>query len=71
MICCCTLAGTSACKNCSNRHEYYYPQYVIDYAKTNPIYLQKDSIRISALEHAIERLNEKIDKLLGEKDERK
>lgn len=71
MICCCSLAGTSACKNCNRRYEFYYPQYVIDYAKTNPKYLQKDSIRISALEHAIERLNEKIDKLLGEKDERK
>ena len=67
MICCCSLAGTSACNNCLRKKEYEYPQYVIDYAKTDPWYLQKDSVRIAALEHAIERLNEKIDKLLEQK----
>ena len=64
MICCCSLAGTTACKNCNRRYEYYYPEYVIDYSKTNPLILQDNSSKIAALEHAVERLNEKIDKLL-------
>ena len=64
MICCCSLAGTTACNNCNRRADFEYPQYVIDYSKTNPFYLYKDSMRIAALENAVERLNEKIDKLL-------
>lgn len=68
MICCCSLAGTTACNNCNRRYEYYYPEYVIDYSKNNPFILQEDSNRISALEHAIQILNDKVDKLLGEKE---
>ena len=61
MICCCALAGTTACKNCNRRAEFEYPQYVIDYSKTNPLILQNDSSKIAALEHAVEILNEKIE----------
>lgn len=64
MICCCSLAGTTACRTCARRSEFYYPQYVIEYSKTNPLILQDDSSKIAALEHAVEILNEKIDELL-------
>lgn len=69
MVCWCSLAGTTACKNCSRIYEFHYPEYVIDYSITNPIILQDNNSRIVALEHAIERLNEKIDKLLGADNE--
>ena len=64
MICCCALAGTAACKNCNRRAEFEYPQYIIDYSKTNPLILQDNSSKIAALEHAIKILNDKIDMLL-------
>lgn len=68
MICCCALAGTAACKNCNRRAEFEYPQYVIDYSKTNPFILQQDSNKITALEHAIEILNDKIEILESNSD---
>lgn len=63
MICCCALAGTAACKNCNRRAEFEYPQYIIDYAKTNPIYLYENNMRIAELEHAVQILAEHLEKL--------
>ena len=63
MICCCALAGTAACKNCNRRAEFEYPQYVIDYSKTNPTYLYENSMRIVALEHALRILTDRLEKV--------
>lgn len=66
MICCCALAGTSACRNCNRRAEYYYPQHYIDYEQKQINFIVGDS-RIAELENAIKRLNERIDEILEQK----
>ena len=66
MICWCALSGTSACKSCSRMKEYYYDGYEIISMPYNKPYILKENKRISRLEEAVKRLNERIDELLRE-----
>ena len=64
MVCCCALAGTSACDHCISKAEYVFKQNVISIP-----YLPVDTEekRLQEIENAIKRLNERIDEILGEK----
>lgn len=60
MICCCSLAGTRACENCSNRPTYEFTPNVV----AVPYTVDKGEIRLQEIENAIKRLNERIDEIL-------
>ena len=70
MMCCCALAGTSACEHCGRKPEYVYKPNVIAIPYT-PV--DTGEKRLQEIENAIERLNERIDELLdtlGDKNEK-
>ena len=65
MICCCALAGTTACKNCNRRAEFEYTQKYLE----DRNYTIGTEERVMGLLNAIKRLNERVDEILeGEKE---
>ena len=66
MICCCALAGTRACEHCNRKAEYEFkPPTVVAVPYTVDI----GEKRLQEIENAIKRLNERIDEILGGKEE--
>ena len=63
MICCCSLAGSSACKNCNRYQEYFKEQNMHVTVGAEAIYEQ-----FIRLENSVKRLNERIDEILGGKE---
>lgn len=63
MVCCCALAGTRACENCNRKAEYVFKPYTVAVPYT-PVDMGEK--RLQKIENAIERLNERIDEILGE-----
>ena len=68
MICCCALAGTSACEHCNRKVKYenrfeFEPDII-----TIPYKEVAEEKRFQEIENAIKRLNERIDEILGEEE---
>lgn len=61
-ICCCALAGTSACEHCSNKPYYDYKPNITVFPYVG-LYEQTER-KLQEIENAIKKLNERIDKLV-------
>ena len=75
MICCCTLAGTSACERCDNRYTgKNYNEYSAVISVPYIKYKTMEQQELDEIKHAIKRLNDRIDEILedlkGEKNEK-
>ena len=73
MICCCALAGTSACEHCNRRAEYMpnIPNIPFSHSQgtiTIP-HVNMEERRLQEIETAIKRLNKRIDEILGEEND--